>query len=78
MGVKNTKLSAPVGPNINLVDNLLFAFIVDLSDHLIKLETKLKVELVKLLLSEGLTKSLKEEVTLETNSWHLCKKVLRI
>ena len=77
MKVKYTNLSAPVGPNINLVDDLLFAFIVDLGDHLIKLETKLKAELIKLLLSEGLTKSLKEEVTFETNCWHgvlLCRK----
>ena len=76
MEVKYTNLSAPVGPDINLVDNLLFAFIVELSDHLIKLETKLKAELVKLLLGESLTKSLKEEIPFETDCWHgvlLCK-----
>lgn len=76
MEVKYTNLSSPVGSDIDLVDNLLFAFIIELSDHLIKLETKLKAELVKLLLRESLTKSLEEEIAFETNCWHdviLCK-----
>ena len=77
MEVKYTNLSSPVGSDIDLVDNLLFAFIIELSDDFIKLQSKLEAELVKLLFSESLTKSLKEEVTFETNCWLgvlLCRK----
>ena len=62
--------SSPIGSNFDFVHNFLLSSIIDLSDDLVKLETKLEAELIKLGLGVGLTQRLKQEVSLDTNSWH--------
>jgi len=65
-----TQQVVPVSSYFDFVHYFLFSSIIELRDDLVKLEAKLKTELVKLSLSVGLAQSLEQEVPLDTNSWH--------